>query len=951
MSLPASLRLGNLNDTAAFRQKASVSSFIGLVLLSILTTGDVRAADIPTTVAFTSPGFTFAHSKVQLFRAGAWHGPIFYPPRASAETLAYAEMLRSHLLKMGGISLDLVEYNSIDAPRAGFRVGLDSEWAPSSDGDYLRRQKADYVIVSRGGSVRIHGRSPAALRNAIWRFLELLGYRQFFPTPTWEYVPSASDFSVKLGIAETNNLSREQLLGGLNTKDLVENKAALADWRMKNRLDMGAPIQEYQMWYKLVTQDEVYQEEFAADLERDSPQLVSPTGNKLCVLNPRVLDIMYEYLGRQIDQHPDFVSYSVSAGDTPDGWDYPCSAEESQMTPSQRQLHLANEMQARINAEPVDSKYYGKSVAFLAYGRISNDPGSPPFGSVPAGGMTFAAASNFIEGGLTAPQVVLNYLERMPLGNASGSTSPGSLGYYDYLGTHYYTRSIPTQGKIGTQTKWDDILRNIHAVLTLAPPGTGKYISGESNVSFGAAGAGYYTLAKLLAPPYRSSTNFAAEIPLIMDDFISKAFGSAAAEPMSGYFALTTAVDGQTKMMSTDLLHRMYEFLGAARTLAAESPLEKARIDDLVLYTRALELAFAAANQTLGSRGESLWSLSQYLYRIRLKMMYDFYSFFDAGVFPELGSELAARCTAFGANLNGATIVNKAKDCDPPWSEAPFDDDEVAAFVTNGLAANPLFDFTPVYYSMADLNITSAFDADTRGRTGESGDPPLNQDGFRPTSGTHDWLLRTKADQTVFTLRLKASCQPGIPCETYGGTVQLYQTDLDAGADIFIEAFSVEANGIEGSHDFVVSPSTLYKLKVLNTTSQVTQHLAWDKTKYHVVTVPQQGAAWYLKGNNYYYFYIPKNVDTLVVYLGVAGSKIYRPDDTMVFELAASASQQYVQVTVDEADRGKTWKLYCQGTGVTTNGCYLLNVPAQVARSPREMLIQQSLIAEDSLEQ
>ena len=911
---------------------------IAYFVLSIWHPG-AWAGDIPPLVSYVSSGFPHSSAEVPLFANGNWTGAIFYPDEATPETRISADTLRTYLLKLGGTRIDVVPYDPSKASAPGIRVGLASEWFAQTAEAYLDPNKYDYAIISEGASLKIHGRTSEDLRQAVWRFMEILGYRQFFPTPSWEYVPIANDFSVKLGIGEIKNLVREQLLGGLNSADLDENGIALNDWRAKNRLDMGEPIQEYQMWYKLVQPPSIYAAEFASN-----PALASPTGNKLCVLEPRVIDIMYEYLGTQIDAHPDHLTYSVSAGDSPEGWDSPCSVAESSMNPSQRQLYLANAIQARFNEEPPTSKYYKKNVAFLAYGRLSSNPYPCP--TKPAPGMAVAVASNFIEGGYTAAQVAQNYLNCFPLGEKSQTKPQGFLGYYDYLGTHYYAQSVPTQGKIGNQSKWSETFRQTYAVLNLLAPGMGKYLTGESGNSFGAFGAGYYTMAKLFTPPYTSTTDPNIEIPIIMRDFVGKAFGIGPNASMTDYFNLVTAVDGQAKIMSSDLLHRMYDFLKSARSVAENTHKEKDRINDLVTYTRALDLAYHINDLAVGTaaRGDALYTLSQFIYRMRNSFMYDFFSFFSDKVFPDLATELQKRCPFFGSSgvLNAKTIVNWAPECIPAWSSSPFADDEIETIVTNGLTTNPLFDFTPIFYPMSDLSITTAFDYDTRGRVAEAG----GQDGMRSAPGSHDWILKTNSTQTLFSMRLKAVCS-ATHCESYAVTAELNETNLETGANIIIDSFTVPADNIEVSHSFSVQPGRIYRLKILNTTAQVTPQLGWDKTLNKIVLIPQQGESWHQPSAAYTYFYIPKSIDTLVVYMGLANSKIYDPNDLPIY--TEEKGRNYAKISVPETDRGKIWKMFCQGTGQSANGCYLLNVPAQVARSPQELLIQQSLIDRDGL--
>jgi hypothetical protein len=292
--------------------------------------------------------------------------------------------------------------------------------------------------------------------------------------------------------------------------------------------------------------------------------------------------------------------------------------------------------------------------------------------------------------------------------------------------------------------------------------------------------------------------------------------------------------------------------------------------------------------------------------------------------------------------LNGLTVVNHAPHCTPPWSSAPFSEAEVEEIIANGLAHNALFPFTPYYYGLDDLDITTAFDADERGRTGEGG-----EDAMLAVEKNHDWIFKSSADQASFTLRLKATHAQ--KDASLNARAELHQTNLAAGLDVFVDGFDAAADGVEVVHQFAVTPNTTYKLRIINESAQVTPSLGWDRTQNRLVHAPQEGERWHLK-SSYKYFYVPKRAATLAFYFGKADSVLYKPDGTEYFK-PKDDLQKYHVVDVNEVDRGQVWKLYCKGTTSTKSGCYLLNVPPQLARSPRELLIQKSLIMDDNLPQ
>jgi hypothetical protein len=124
-------------------------------------------------------------------------------------------------------------------------------------------------------------------------------------------------------------------------------------------------------------------------------------------------------------------------------------------------------------------------------------------------------------------------------------------------------------------------------------------------------------------------------------------------------------------------------------------------------------------------------------------------------------------------------------------------------------------------------------------------------------------------------------------------------------------------------------------------------HLKWDKTLNKIVNVPLEGD-YHLKINTSY-FYVPKSAISIGVYLGRDGSTIYTPDNKLAYEYKDPDKGAFLGVPIaNAADKGKIWKIYCRASDNPLHGCYLLNVPPQLSRSPQEMLIQKSLIIEEA---
>jgi hypothetical protein len=891
--------------------RGSVLATAVLVLLPRLS----AAGSIPNPLLAETPGFPFARNNANLYAAGHWTGTIQIPPGASATTADAASLLQSYLERIGG---PIAVTTGTTGP--GFKVGLYDEWAPHLPGslDYLQGNPQDYTLITRGTSLRIHARDPEALELAVWRTLEILGYRQLLPTASWEIVPVASGFNANIGILETRPLLSEKLFAG-SAPALEDTRALLDDWRRKNRLALNRQITDYQVWGGIID-DPAYAGEFALH-----PEYASSEGDKLCVMEPRVQAIVIEYVMNRLRASPTRLAQTVSASDGTVGWGEACEnggpvasggTGENEMSPSDRQVVLANVVQAALRAAP-NGEFAGKHVAMLAYGDTSP---RPTVAVDPDVYVTVATA--FVKDGLTPVQVAQNYRD---LGAVN-------VGYYGYVGTQLWGHGKPTLSKLAQQQRWDELFDEYTTIVAGSPV---PYLTGESSANFGLYGLGNYVFARLNSAPGATSANVVARIEEVKTEFLEAAFGPAAPS-LRAYYDLINAGDGQQKLVTTDLLHRLYDHLQQARN-ATTDPAIRARIDDLVLYTRSQELWRLAELALSGSPDElaSFSTLAQFIYRIRPRLMYDYYNFFYDPTFNHLDDDMLA---LHGFAFTPHAVVNVSG-----WNAAPHSEQEILTVLADGLANNPLYPFTPVAYSTDDLESVTAFDADPRGRYGEG-----SQDAFKNVSGDHDWLFHPRAGQTSLEITAKAGTgTSGQPSSNGPGTIQFLKAGGEAGFDQLLDSCTVVSDNVtEVPCTFAVPEEALYVVRIID--PSVTLRLKWNKDLNQLVHVPVEGSHYHL-GGNYGYFYVPRAATGIGVYLGRAGSKLYRPDGTLAYTSTAAAEVVSVPVT-DPADTGQVWKLYCLGTSNGAQGCYLLNVPPQVARSPKELLLQRSVKALDGVQ-
>ena len=259
------------------------------------------------------------------------------------ETVQKAELLQAYLVRIGG-PISIVTAIS----GTGIKVGTYAEWLPHlSTADYLVNNPHDYVLLTRGGALRIVAKDQMSLERAIFRYLEILGYRQFFPTSTWEELPTARTFNADIGIQEKSVIDNETMIGGAGSANLELTKTLLDSWRQKNRITPLLSMTDYQMWMNQVILYSDYKDEFAAH----DAYWSEDGGYKLCVMEPRVRQIVAERVKKHFDTNPDALAWTVTATDGSVGWHDPCEnghpvaqggTGENAMSPTDRQVALAN---------------------------------------------------------------------------------------------------------------------------------------------------------------------------------------------------------------------------------------------------------------------------------------------------------------------------------------------------------------------------------------------------------------------------------------------------------------------------------------------------------------------------------------------------------------------------------------------------------------------------------
>ncbi len=328
-------------------------------------------------------------------------------------------------------------------------------------------------------------------RNGLYGFLDKLNFKFYFPGDLWTILPEAinvSKFS-QLIIPPYNSIN----FGGgggypyshpADPKDEVKKKWEL--WKQRNRF-----------YEKFQTGGHYWQEfiEKNKDIIKIHPEMVSKSGQQLCVSNSMVQDLFVKdrllAIGNNIEQygkfHPQSLSISVEPNDG--GGHCECNKCTQKGSVSNRVYFLAN-----LVAKEVKKKYPQVMVTLLAYNEHAKTPDFKLEDNVHVTLAPYAFQDE------AAP---LRFIE-------DWTKKHKSVGIYDYWGVMIWTKAFPLKNfQHLAQEKfnnWNNLGIN-HIMI-------------ESSYGIGEAGIPLYLLAK-------HGWNKNINDNTVLQNFYKDCFGSA----------------------------------------------------------------------------------------------------------------------------------------------------------------------------------------------------------------------------------------------------------------------------------------------------------------------------------------------------------------------------------------------------------------------------------------
>jgi hypothetical protein len=791
--------------------------------------------------------------------------PIVVADRAGERTRRTARTLADYLGRISGATFEIRTGNGA----AGIVVGLARDFPEVKAPEALRSndptRAEDYWLHTHEAGLHVLGTGDLAVEHAVWDLLHRLGYRQFFPGPDWEIIPSRKHLSLSIDRHEHPSYHARRIWYGYGAGAWAAGPHA--DWCARNRADGGIIVNSGHAYQAIAARNRA---EFEKHPEYRGLVNGERKSHQFCISNKDLRKLVVKDALTQFAEKDDRQSVSLEPADG-GGW---CECEECRkMGPvSDRVVTLANEV-----AEAVQAKYPDRFIGIYAYSAHSPPPTIKVHPRV-----VVQVATAYIQGGYSIEQLMTGWQKQNAV-----------LGVREYYGVNVWDRDLPGKGRGSDIDYLTRTIPQFHARGA-------RFMSAESSDNWGCNGLGYYLAARMLW-----DVKEAGNVDALRQDFLDRAFGPAQ-KPMAEFYRLIDAKAGP--LLTDDLLGRLYRKLDEARGRTTD-PKIRTRIDDLVLYTRYVELWSDYSSAQGEQRQQRFEALIRHALRIRKTMMIH-----TQGLVRDLPNR--------DRTVTMPPEVKKINDRGNPWlSDEPFKEAEIAALVKSGIAERKLFDFEPIAFTdefvpAAPLKLPGV-------KTGSAG---LYSRGVR---NFFTWIDRAPSE-----LSLRAA----------GGIV--YTNKGDAVFSLYPRA-EVESKSVA---EVRITPDKTERPVLLKTTYQglhrveLSDHSAGTRTHWPegvpMTLVSRADAPVQFAGRWSLYFYVPKGTKVVGGYASGIGDLLDGAGKTVhTFDPKAA----YFSIPVPAGQDGKLWK-FQNSTGQRL----LMTVPPCLARNERELLLPREVVERDA---
>jgi len=592
-----------------------------------------------------APGdYVVALTTVEIARASKASFPIVHAKDATPRVRDSVADLATYLKEITGAEFATLAGDG----KIGIAVGLPADFPSLNLVKTLEvkniKDREAYILRSHKEGLYVIGATESAVEHAVWDLLHRLGYRQYFPGPTWEIIPRRDTIEIAIDVTERPDYLNRRIWYGFGTWDY--NAQPYAQWCRRNRTASGFTLNISHAYESIIRQNKAAFDnhpEFLGLLDGERKS------SKLCIGNPDLRKLVVNHAIRYFEDGPERDSISM---DPSDGGNWcQCDKCAALGSISDRALTLANQV-----AEAVKSKFENKYVGMYAYNYHSPPPSIRVHPNV-----IISIATSFIKGGYTLDELI-----------AGWSKQGATIGMREYYAVFPWDHDLPGQSRGSDLDYLKRTIPEFHAKGA-------RFLSAESSDNWGANGLGYYVASRILW-----DLDEAENIDRIVDDFLTTAFGPAK-QTMTKFYDL---INGANKpLLSDDLIGRMYRHLQNARQLT-DTPQIRERINHLILYTRYVELYRNYSASTGQDRQAAFENLIRHGFRMRKTMMVHA---------KALYRDLVTRDRNVNIPEEAAFSVPEEKN---PWkSSDPFTEAELTDFLRQGIAGHTLRDFEPLHFS------------------------------------------------------------------------------------------------------------------------------------------------------------------------------------------------------------------------------------------------------------
>ena len=586
-----------------------------------------------------------AGAATRIAAAGKGLMPVVVAAGASERVQAAAATLADTLGRISSTKFEIARGDG----STGLAVGVAGDFpalalaGQFAGGGIAERER--YLLKSHARGLYVLGATESGVEHAVWDLLYRLGYRQFFPGPTWEVLPRKADLSITVNANERPDYYARRIWYGFGLWD--HNRTAYRQWCVRNRAVNGFDLRTGHAYDGIIAANKK-----AFDAHGEYYGLVAGkrTSTKICIGNPDLRALVVAHAVRYFEAHPDADSISMDPSDG-GGW-CQCDRCAALGSVSDRALTLANAVAAGVNR-----RFKNKVVGMYAYSRHSPPP------KIRVGpNVVISIATGFIRGGYTVDDLIDGWA-------AKGAT----VGIREYYSVNMWSRNLPGAARGANLEYLARTIPHFHARGA-------RFMSAESGDCWGPCGLGYYLAARMLW-----DVGQAKRVDALVDDFLTRAFGPARGA-MGEFYRLIDGANGP--LLCDDLLGRMYRLLDKAARLA-DTPQIRARISHLVLYTHYVELFRAYSLARGAARQAAFERLIRHTYRMRGTMMVH-----SKALYRDLVSRDKTVTIPKGAEWG----VPEAKN---PWKNSrPFGGGELNEYLTNGIAKYKVSRIRPVEFGL-----------------------------------------------------------------------------------------------------------------------------------------------------------------------------------------------------------------------------------------------------------